>query len=74
MSVGDSFVADYGEINVFVFFNAAVFLNFKSGALCTKSDENRAGSEVIKMVENRRNSKGAKVCDKGAAMEGVNNG
>ena len=69
MAIGDSFIGNNGEINIFMFFNAAVFLNFKSGAFCAKGDEERAGSEVIEMVINRRDSKGTKVCYKHAAVE-----
>ena len=69
VSVGYTLIGNNGEINVFVFFNAAVFLNFKSGSFCTESDEYRAGSEVIKMMINRGNSEGTKVCDEHAAME-----
>ena len=61
MTVGNAFIGNNGKINVFVFFNAAVFLNFKSGAFCAEGEENRAVSEVIEMMINRRNSEGTKV-------------
>ena len=70
VSVGYAFIGNNGEINVFMFFSTSVFLKFKSGALCAESDEDRAGSEVVKMMINWRNSKGTEVGDEHAAVEG----
>lgn len=59
VTVANSLVEHVCKVDIALFLNSAFAVHFISTALCTERAEYGAGTEVVQMVEDGRNTQGA---------------